>query len=73
MCLAVPMKIVEINGEEGILELDGVRKKADLSLITPAVIGEYALLHAGFAISKVNEEEALQTIELFREWEESLQ
>lgn len=70
MCLAVPMKIIEVNGEEGILELDGVRRKADLSLVSPAAVGDYVLLHAGFAISKVNEEEAVKTINLFREWEE---
>jgi hydrogenase expression/formation protein HypC len=64
------MKIIEVNGEEGVLELDGVRRKADLSLVSPISIGEYVLLHAGFAISRVNEKEALQTINLFKEWEE---
>lgn len=69
MCLAVPMKVVEVDGEQGVLELDGVRRKADLSLVTPISIGEYVLLHAGFAISRINEVEALQSINLFKEWE----
>lgn len=67
MCLAVPMKLVEINGDSGVAELWEVRRDVDLSLVTPIEIGDYVLIHAGFALSKINEKEALKTIEYFEE------
>jgi len=67
MCLAVPMKIVEINGAEGFVESSGLKRKANFSLIKAPKIGEYVLLHAGFAIEKVKENEAKKTLKILRE------
>jgi len=67
MCLAVPMKIVEINGAEGFVESSGLKRKADFSLIKNPKIGEYVLLHAGFAIERLKEKEAQKTLRAFRE------
>ncbi len=62
MCLAVPSKIVEINGHTAIVEVDGVSREASLMLLDDMKIGDYVIVHAGFAISKVDEEAAEQTI-----------
>ena len=67
MCLAVPMKIVEINGSEGFVESSGLKRKANFSLIKSPRIGEYVLLHAGFAIERVKEKEAQKTLKMLRE------
>lgn len=67
MCLAVPMKIVEITGDEGFVELSGLKRKANFSLIKNPKVGEYVLLHAGFAIERVNEKEAAKTLKMLKE------
>lgn len=67
MCLAVPMKIVEINGDEGLVESSGLKRKANFSLIKGPKVGEYVLLHAGFAIERVKEKEAQKTLKILRE------
>lgn len=60
MCLAIPMKIVEKNGDSGIVETFGVKKEISLYLVD-ADIGEYVLVHAGVAIGKVSKEDAMGT------------
>ena len=68
MCLAVPMKIVSIANDMAIAEIDGVRREASLMMLgEDAKVGDYVLIHAGFAISRLNEEAALETIALMRE------
>lgn len=62
MCLAVPMKITEINGDEGFVESSGLKRRANFSLIKSPKVGEYVLLHAGFAIERVKEKEAQKTL-----------
>jgi hydrogenase expression/formation protein HypC len=62
MCLAVPSRIIEINDALAKVEVDGVVREASLMLLEEAGIGDYVIIHAGFAISKVDEEAALQTI-----------
>ena len=66
MCLAVPSKIIEINDNIARVEVDGVIRETSLMLMEDAKIGEYVIVHAGFAISKVDEEAALQTLEDMR-------
>ena len=58
MCLGIPMKIVKIKGGEGLLESGGLKRKANLSFIKSPRIGDYVLIHAGFAIEKIKEKEA---------------
>ena len=66
MCLGIPMKIVKIDGDEGIVESGGLKKKANFSLMKSAKVGDYILLHAGFAIEKIKDSEAKKTIKLLK-------
>ena len=67
MCLAIPMKLISIKGKKGEVELSGVKKEVSLDLLKEVKIGDYLIIHAGFAIEKLNEEEAKKTLEI---WEE---
>ncbi len=62
MCLAVPSKVIEINDTTAKVEVDGVVRDTNLMLLDDVTLGDYVIVHAGFAISKVDEEAALQTI-----------
>lgn len=69
MCLAIPGKIIEIdkNKEHAIVDYgDGTKRKANVTLVD-VKIGNYVLVHAGFAIEVLNEKDALETLDLFRE------
>ncbi len=70
MCLAIPMKLEEIDGDLGTVTISGVKRQIGLTLIDKPKIGDYVLVHAGFAIQKINEEEAAETIELIKQIEE---
>ena len=68
MCLAVPMKIVSKEGDNVVAEVDGVRKEASVMLLGEEVtVGDYVIVHAGFAISKLDEKYAEETLSLMRE------
>ncbi len=67
MCLAVPSKITEINDTVGIVDVDGVTREANLMLLDDVNIGDYVIVHAGFAISKVDRQSAEQTLADMRE------
>jgi hydrogenase expression/formation protein HypC len=67
MCLAVPMQVAEILDGTAICEVDGVRREASLMMIDEVAVGDYVLIHAGFAIEKIDPVEAQRTLELFRE------
>jgi len=68
MCLGVPMKIVSKDGDNVVAEVDGVQKEASVMLLGEEVgIGDYIIVHAGFAISRLDEEYAEETIRLMRE------
>ena len=67
MCLAVPMKIIQINGDMGVVEMDGIRREVGLMLLDDARINDWVIIHAGFAISKLSVTEAKQTLKLFDE------
>ena len=68
MCLAIPMRLVERNDLEGVVELDGVRRTVSLMLLPEAVLGDHVLIHAGYAIGAIDEHEAARTLELLREY-----
>lgn len=70
MCVAVPHRVVEIDGHTGVLESMGVITKADVSLISDIKPGDYVLVHAGIAITKVDAKEAEETIAVFEELSE---
>jgi hydrogenase expression/formation protein HypC len=66
MCLAVPSKIIEINDNMAKVDVDGVVRETSIMLLEDAKIGDYVIVHAGFAINKVDEQAALQTLEDIR-------
>lgn len=70
MCVAVPMKIIEIDGDRGFVEIGGIKREVGLKLLSDVVVGDYVIVHAGFAIQKLDEDDALETLELFRELEQ---
>ncbi len=67
MCLAIPMKVTETEGNMGTAEAYGVTRKVDLSFVAPVEIGTYVMVHAGFALQTLDEEEALETQRLLEE------
>jgi len=70
MCLAVPAEVVEVHdGEMATVDADGARAKVSVQLIDDVSVGDFVLVHAGFAIEKVDQEEAERTMELIRELE----
>ncbi|MBT3311385.1 MAG: HypC/HybG/HupF family hydrogenase formation chaperone [Desulfobacterales bacterium] len=67
MCIAIPSKIIKIDGNSmATIDVEGAKRTASLLLLDDAEVGDYVIVHAGFAINKVNEEEALKTIEILR-------
>lgn len=68
MCLGVPMKIISRDGDNIVAEVDGVQKEASIMLLgEEANVGDYVIVHAGFAISRLDEEYAEETIRMMRE------
>ena len=65
MCLAVPAKVLEIDGDIGKLDFGGSAREVDLSLVD-AKVGDYVIVHAGFAIQVLDEKEALETLEIWK-------
>ena len=75
MCLAIPGKIASISGDDpllrtGKIDFGGILKEANLAYVPEAKVGDYVIVHVGFAISRVDEEEAKQVFEYLREMEE---
>jgi hydrogenase expression/formation protein HypC len=67
MCLAIPMRIIEIDGFRAVAEVDGVRREARLDLLPEAAVGDYVLVHAGLAIATVDPEAAEETLTVLRQ------
>lgn len=68
MCLAIPVKIVEIQSEtEATASVSGVLRSIDISLLEDVTVGEYVILHVGFALSKLDEQEAARTLQMMSE------
>lgn len=68
MCLAVPALICELlDGEQARVDVGGVRKTVSLELVPEARVGDYVIVHVGHAIGVLDHDEALRTLELFRE------
>lgn len=71
MCLAVPLRVKSIDGTVAEVELSGVSRRISLILTPEASVGDYVLVHTGFAIGVLDEEEAQQTLALLAELEEA--
>lgn len=67
MCLAIPSKITHIENDMATIDVDGVQREASLLLLEDAQVGDYVIVHAGFAIHKIDEEAAMETLNLLRE------
>ncbi|MCX6303199.1 MAG: HypC/HybG/HupF family hydrogenase formation chaperone [Bacteroidia bacterium] len=67
MCLSIPVKIVSIDGDIAEVSAGGTLFKAGMQMIDNANVGDYVLLHAGFAIQKISEEDAAETYKILRE------
>ena len=68
MCLAIPARVVEMPTEDSaIVDLGGVRKEVSLALVEDVAVGDYVIVHVGFALSKLDAEEAENTLALFAE------
>jgi hydrogenase expression/formation protein HypC len=67
MCVAVPALIVSLDGTEAEVDIEGVRRKTSIYLTPEAVVGDYVLMHAGFAIKVIDLQEARETIALLKE------
>ncbi len=69
MCLAIPAEVISIDSttETAVVSLDGVKKEISLALVQDVTVGDYVLIHVGFALNKISPEEAQKTLELFAE------
>jgi hydrogenase expression/formation protein HypC len=67
MCLGIPMKLLEKEGEMGWVESGGLRRQVSLALVPDARPGQWVIVHAGFAIETMSDEEATETLDMLRE------
>ncbi|MGC9364757.1 MAG: HypC/HybG/HupF family hydrogenase formation chaperone [Fidelibacterota bacterium] len=67
MCLAIPMKVIRINGNEAVAEVGGVEYGANLMILSDIKVGDYIIVHAGFAIEKLDEAAALETLQIWQD------
>ena len=73
MCLGIPMKVLKIDGTLGIAEIGGVKRQISLQLLEQINEGDYVIVHAGFAIQKLDEIEAEETLKLLRQYSETIE
>jgi hydrogenase expression/formation protein HypC len=67
MCLAIPARILEINGDRAVADFGGVKREILVNLLSHVKVGDYVIVHTGFAIEILDEKEALETLRLWRE------
>lgn len=72
MCLSIPARIISIDGDMAEVSAGGAVFRAGLQMLENVNVGDYILLHAGFAIQKISEEDAAETLKLFREMNDAL-
>jgi hydrogenase expression/formation protein HypC len=70
MCLAIPAKIISITDESAMAVIGDVKREVSLMLLPEAEINDYVLIHAGYAIQKIDEDEAFKTLELLKQMDE---
>jgi hydrogenase expression/formation protein HypC len=70
MCLSIPAKVKSIDGDMAIVSMGGTEYNASLQMVEDIRVGDYILLHTGFAIQKIDKEEAMEIFKLFGELEE---
>lgn len=68
MCLAIPAQVIELReGDYALVELSGVKKEISLALVDDVAVGDYVIVHVGYALNKLDPEEAAKTLQLFVE------
>jgi len=67
MCLGIPARLVSVEGDSGQAEFGGVKRRVALQLVPEAAVGDYIIIHAGFAIQRLDPEEAEKTLKLLEE------
>ncbi|MGE8410419.1 MAG: HypC/HybG/HupF family hydrogenase formation chaperone [Pseudomonas sp.] len=68
MCLAIPARVVELrDNDQALVDLGGIRKEISLALVSGAQIGDYVIVHVGYALGLIDPEEARRTLEMFNE------
>ena len=73
MCLAIPVRVVErLQADEAIIDAGGIEMRVSLALVPEAAVGDYVIVHAGYAISRLDPEEALRTLALFAEMQRDM-
>jgi hydrogenase expression/formation protein HypC len=72
MCLGIPGRVIEIEKNVAKVDVGGVSRDISLDLCPDVSVGEYVLIHTGFAIQKVDEEEAMETLDLLRQMAEGI-
>ena len=72
MCLAIPLRLVEVNGSEAVAEANGVRRKIRVDFIREPKVGDYVIAHAGFAIERMSEAQALENLRAIQEVADAL-
>lgn len=70
MCLSIPAKVISVEGEMAIVSVGGTEYEASLQLLDNVNPGDYILLHTGFAIQKISEEEAIETLKVFKDFDD---
>ncbi|MGR8920086.1 MAG: HypC/HybG/HupF family hydrogenase formation chaperone [Gammaproteobacteria bacterium] len=73
MCLAIPARVVELHDDDrAVVDLDGVRKSISLALVEDVAPGDYVIVHVGFALNRLDPEEAEKTLALFAEMDRAM-
>ena len=67
MCLGIPMEIREIKGDKGVAKAEGIAKEVNLQFLKNVKVGDFVIIHAGFAIERIDKEKAKETLALFKE------
>ena len=67
MCLAIPGKIVSIDGNTALVDFDGIEQKIIIALVLNPEVGKYVIIHAGYAIEQMDEKDAMEAIEQWKE------
>lgn len=67
MCLAIPARVTKIENHMGTIDMEGAQREVSLLLLEDAKIGDYVIVHAGFAIHKIDEAEAMESLKVLRE------
>lgn len=67
MCLAIPAKIIKIENNMGTIDMEGTQREVCLLLQEDAKVGDYVIVHAGFAIQKIDEQEAVESLKILRQ------